>query len=298
MSLCNDNFWGYTADIIYKYGVTFLEAAIVQPVWTSILVCYVEGDFGHLLGEEMHQPKYRTRVRGSAHSFHMPWAEILEELMTQCADADVMKVLPRKPDMLQYVVRVQLRVGAKDMNKVLRKMTVRPFVLIALLHFLIDRNHVVFRGQGTAQELKAKMEAAVEELYPVDADAQHLSPEERTHRLPEDLLIYDDADRAATKRQRLWYVKDKNQTPGSGEQDAGQILNDIRPSAVTATVGDTSNSDPATRRAGAFMAHGTLKARTGPNEGDNDNDDEYATTMIKTTTTTILNGEEPEDMEY
>ena len=72
-----------------------------------------------------------------------------------------MDVLPRKPEMLQYVVRIHLRVGAKDMTKVLRKMTVRPFVLLALLHFLIDHHHVVFRGHGTTQELKRKMDAAV-----------------------------------------------------------------------------------------------------------------------------------------
>ena len=43
MALCNDNFWGYASDIIYKYQVRWLEAAVVQPVWTTMLVCYVEG---------------------------------------------------------------------------------------------------------------------------------------------------------------------------------------------------------------------------------------------------------------
>ena len=52
MVLANDNWWGYTSCLLWKYQVTWLEAAIVQPCWTSMLVCYVEGDEGHLLGEK------------------------------------------------------------------------------------------------------------------------------------------------------------------------------------------------------------------------------------------------------
>ena len=48
MGLCNDNLWGYTCPLIYKYKVRWLEAAIVTPCWTSFLVYYVEGDQGHL----------------------------------------------------------------------------------------------------------------------------------------------------------------------------------------------------------------------------------------------------------
>ena len=72
MVLANDNWWGYTSCLLFKYQVTWLEAAIVQPCWTSMLVCYVEGDEGHLLGEQVQQQRRRTRVRGIAHSFHMP----------------------------------------------------------------------------------------------------------------------------------------------------------------------------------------------------------------------------------
>ena len=60
MALANDNFWGYTSDLLYKYQVTWLEAAIVQPCWTSMLVCYVEGDEGHLFGEQIQQQQFRT----------------------------------------------------------------------------------------------------------------------------------------------------------------------------------------------------------------------------------------------
>ena len=38
MGLCNDNFWGYTTDIITKYRVRWIELAIVSPCWTTMLV--------------------------------------------------------------------------------------------------------------------------------------------------------------------------------------------------------------------------------------------------------------------
>ena len=50
---------------------------------------------------------------------------------------------------------------------------VRPYVLFALLDFLIDRNHEVFRGKGSAQELRAKVRNAVQREYPeTEADVQ------------------------------------------------------------------------------------------------------------------------------
>ena len=65
MSLCNDNFWGYSTDILIKNKIRWIEAAIVSPCWTSMIVYYVEGDQGHLLGEEVGKQKSRTVVRGS-----------------------------------------------------------------------------------------------------------------------------------------------------------------------------------------------------------------------------------------
>ena len=138
MVLANDNFWGYTTDLLFKYKVTWLEAAIVQPCWTSMLVCYVEGDGGHLLGEEVQHQQFRTRVRGTAHSFHMPWEDILQELKDKCESLfDEAHLLPRKPECLKYVLKVNLRVDRQNMHKVLKQLTIRPFVLLQLLYFLI-----------------------------------------------------------------------------------------------------------------------------------------------------------------
>ena len=46
MALGNDNLWGYTSDILVKYKVTWLEAAIVSPCWNQMIGYYVEGDSG------------------------------------------------------------------------------------------------------------------------------------------------------------------------------------------------------------------------------------------------------------
>ena len=76
MGLCNDNYWGYTSDIISKYQVRWIEAAIVNPCWTSLIVYYVEGDAGHLMNEEVGKQKFRTVVRGSCCSYQMPWEDL------------------------------------------------------------------------------------------------------------------------------------------------------------------------------------------------------------------------------
>ena len=89
MALGNDNFWGYTSDIIAKYQVRWIEAAIVSPCWTAMLVYYVEGDWGHLMQEEFQAQKYRTLVKGSCFSFHMPWEDILGSLQETCRDQDL-----------------------------------------------------------------------------------------------------------------------------------------------------------------------------------------------------------------
>ena len=53
MALCNDNMWGYSTDLIVKHKVRWIEAAAVQPCWTSTLVYYVEESYGHLMEEEV-----------------------------------------------------------------------------------------------------------------------------------------------------------------------------------------------------------------------------------------------------
>ena len=122
-----------------------------------MLVCYVEGDHGHLMGEDLNQQRFRTRARGIAHSFHMPWADIIAELQQHAEASDVVDAIPRKPDALKYMIRVHLRVNERSMEKALRQLNVRPYVLLQLLYFLIDNNHKVFRGKGNVEQLRQRM---------------------------------------------------------------------------------------------------------------------------------------------
>ena len=71
-SLANDNFWDETCSLLYKYNVTWLERAIASPCWTTLLVCYLEGDKGHLMNEQVEQQRWRTRIKGSVASFQLP----------------------------------------------------------------------------------------------------------------------------------------------------------------------------------------------------------------------------------
>ena len=101
MVLCNDNFWGYALAAIWKYNVRWVEAAIASPCWTSMMVYYVEGDGGHLMNERLGEQLFRTAVRGSASTFHMPWEEILKDLQSNCLDKELAQ-LPRPEECLKY----------------------------------------------------------------------------------------------------------------------------------------------------------------------------------------------------
>lgn len=270
MALCNDNFWGYTTDILYKYQVTWLEAAIVQPCWTTMMVCYVEGDEGHLLGEKVNQQQYRTRVRGTAHSFAMPWQDIVNELKKQSENAAAsLKELPRRPEQLRYVLRVSLRVQRREMDRVLRKLAVRPYVLVKLLEYLIDHNHVVFRGRGAPRDLKQQMADAVSKWYAVDAGQDQLPQELRSCDVSEHVLeeqASSDAEGNVAKRSkesRSTLLKEKSSTPGSGFNSAENIFEETRPATVSAGNSTQSHSDPGTMRIGAHLRHGELRIQTG-----------------------------------
>ena len=89
------------------------------------------------------------------------------------------------------MLRVHLKVGKIDFSRKLKQLHVRPFIVLQLLYFLIDQNHEVFRGKGTAIELKAKMRAAVEREYP---ETESTMPEsQRSGHIPESLLQMSDA---------------------------------------------------------------------------------------------------------
>ena len=63
-------------------------------------------------------------------------------------------------------MRVHLNVAGQNMTKHIRQLCVRPFILVLLLEFLIDRQHTALRGKGSPAEVKTKMRDIVAEEYP------------------------------------------------------------------------------------------------------------------------------------
>ena len=273
MCLANDNFWGYTTSLLTRYRVRWIEAAIVTPCWTNMLIYYVEGDHGHLMNEEMGQQKFRTVVRGSCASYQMPWEDILDSLRQNCADRDLAEV-PHPEETLKYMLRVHLKVGFRDLQRHLKQVMVRPFVLVALLDHLIDKNHEVFRGKGSAAELRAKMRAAVEREYPEEEAAvpetERMGTIPRSiHQLLEESEKEDNTEQQVAseqkhKRRRL--LEDKNATPGNGARRLEECLDDIRPHAICVDKSTAASSDPATLQAGAIDRYGDLHIQTNAKE--------------------------------
>ena len=112
-----------------------------------MLVCYVEGDQGHLMNEVVGKQQWRTRVKGSVASFQMPWEDIITDLKRNIGDT-ALEDIPRSAATVKYMMRVHLKVGIIDFTKKLKELRVRPFIVLLLLHWLIDRNHPNSRGKA------------------------------------------------------------------------------------------------------------------------------------------------------
>ncbi len=73
MGLANDNWYDFTMDCIYRWKARWIEVVVASPIWTTMIVYYIEADKGHLMNEAVQQPQHRHASRGNAFSFHMPW---------------------------------------------------------------------------------------------------------------------------------------------------------------------------------------------------------------------------------
>ena len=92
------------------------------------------------------------------------------------------------------MLRVVVKVNSFNLKKHLKQIMVRPYVLIALFDFLIDRNHEVFRGKGSAQELRAKVRNAVQREYP-ETEAHTPEPERLGHIPPSIEAMLDETEK-------------------------------------------------------------------------------------------------------
>ena len=112
-----------------------------------------------------------------------------------------------------------MKAGGRDLSKYLKQVHVRPFVLILLLDFLILRNHEVFRGKGSAVELRERMRAAVAAQY---QETEEGIPEEaRVGTMPASILealqeAAAEAPAAQERKRQTGVHREKAATPGRG----------------------------------------------------------------------------------
>ena len=228
----------------------------------------MEGDGGHLFNENLGEQRWRTMVRGSCVSYMMPWEDILRELRQNCEVDGT--ALPRPSCCLKYLLRVHLNVAGHDMEKHIRGLRVRPFVLVKLLCFLIDREHEAFQGKGSAQELKEKMRRAVEAEYP-ETESQ-LPEDQREGEVPSSLWQF--LREAEEKRRqeeltgekwdrRLKLFRTKNATPGDAATCVSKCLDEVRPMAMCLDRNNASSCNPAEARENTFERFGSLHVQTG-----------------------------------
>ena len=130
-------------------------------------------------------------------------------------------------------------------------MQVRPYVLIALLDFLIDSNNESFRGKGTAASLKERVRADVQSEYP-EGDVVLAS-----------ILAVLEATKAEQpqKKMRTSLVSEKNATLGDGGRELTDGLADLRPHSVALDESAATSSDTHSRHKAALERYGTLDVK-------------------------------------
>ena len=156
------------------------------------------------------------------------------------------------------------------MEKHIKQLRVRPFVLLLLLEFLIDRRHVAFKGKGSAAELKVKMRDIVAREYP--EREPHVPLSDRAGHVPESILHtmreMEEEQRQGELAGKHWCRKkqlfrDKNATPGDRAQVVSECLEEVRPMAMCVDRSSAAATTPADSREGAFAGFGRLLVQTG-----------------------------------
>ena len=170
-----------------------------------------------------------------------------EDLKRNCADRKV-KQLPRPQAALKYMLRLHLNINGLDFSKHLKQVQVRPAVLLHLLHFLIDRNHEVFRGKGSAEEFYEQIGKSVEAEYPQEDS------------IPEALLEVIEEAQSQSSRSTVLKSMDtvKNATPGDASTSLEDCLASIRPTSLCLDKDAEAAVNTTERQSGALMRFGDL----------------------------------------
>ncbi|CAL1151362.1 unnamed protein product, partial [Cladocopium goreaui] len=178
-ALCNDNFYGYPAELLYQHRVRWIETAAASPLWTSMVSFYLEADRGHVLEEPVHRAEHRLAIRGNISAVSLPWEEIYGHF-AQKTPHDRIATLPHALPALRAMVKVTVK-GMRHAELVewVAGAHLRPHVVVALLEHLVDIRHPMLAAyDGTPAELKqlfrskVQREYGTEEICPVTVEEQ------------------------------------------------------------------------------------------------------------------------------
>ena len=168
-ALANDNWCGYPTELLYTHKVRWIEAAAASPVWTSVINYYVEADRGNLIEEHLHRPEHRTAIRGNVSSFSIPWEEVLTALAPDTQRATTWEKLPHPPQVLQAIVKINVKgMLYNEAIEWVAGARIRPWVVVALLHHLIDLQHPMCSSPLSADDAKAAVTQRVTVTYGVE----------------------------------------------------------------------------------------------------------------------------------
>ena len=268
MALANDNFVGYVPKFIVEQRVRWIEAAAACPVFTNMIVYYVEGHHGHVMKDEVGQQTARHAARGNVFTFQMPWEDIHMQVNDLVRD-DELLMRPHSPNVLAHLVKIELRNGSGEMLKHLKDVRLRSHVVLGLGLLLIDRHHedVVGTSSGIVgtqrlRAMKAKYTSDVAELYPAtvydtfgavpDAIIDALKSQWKKGKEPKTFVEQSES-----------VIQDKHATPAEGVRTLENVWDDVRPHAVVDERIGSDLADPVDLVVNALNAEPTLKIQTG-----------------------------------
>ena len=123
-----------------KNKVTWLEATIACPIFTGLIVYYVEGapnERGHLMNEPLANSQRSWSVRGNVFSFMLPWETVMAHLSRAFAAGDFSQ-WPLDQDTAATIVRLRMIRGHEALVSQFKELRVRSQVVKGLANLYVD----------------------------------------------------------------------------------------------------------------------------------------------------------------
>ena len=204
--------------------------SLATPVWTSLMVYYVEGDRGHLMTEVAFKAQSARAARGNAVSFPLPWEDMLTS-MSQASTTPGELELPHDPKIICALVRLHLKCNDADLSKYVEQVKIRAHVVMHLIMQLVVRQHPYFAriAHSSELELHQKLQARFVQLYPEARSRLRDFADEGF--VPAEIMEEIETFRKRKQRESS-RIYEKNATPAEGFAEWDQAIMGIRPAAV------------------------------------------------------------------